>query len=292
MPLEALLDTIQTVQAHITKHKAALFKNEGLTRYALIDPLLRALEWDTGDPEEVIPEYPLFDGKRADYALMIRGTPRVLIEAKRLGEPMGDAVKQGIEYCQEKGTPYLAVTNGEKWELYETHNPMPRSDETIVEFDLREDPSRVCRKALALWRRSVAEEHFSHLWVAVTEASPTRGTPRIVQFPDGVAKAIRPSSGSAWKSLLIEVTRWCDQKGFILPEDLPLPASNPQYSIVAASPEHPNKTPFATPEEIRSGLWIPASGGPVELLGRTKRIIEHAGKKPADCKVQLSDQAG
>ena len=51
MPLENLLTLIEKLQERIDSHGDALKKNEMLTRYALIDPLLRELGWDTEDPE-------------------------------------------------------------------------------------------------------------------------------------------------------------------------------------------------------------------------------------------------
>ena len=57
MPLDALLELVETLRQRIVEHKAALSQSEALTRYALIDPLLRELGWDTDDPNLVIPEY-------------------------------------------------------------------------------------------------------------------------------------------------------------------------------------------------------------------------------------------
>ncbi len=57
MPLESLLELVQTLSNRIDLHGPALRQSEALTRYALIDPLLRELGWDTEDPDMVIPEY-------------------------------------------------------------------------------------------------------------------------------------------------------------------------------------------------------------------------------------------
>ena len=53
MDLDELRDLIETLQQRIEKHGSALQASEALTRYALIDPLLRTLGWDTGDPSQV-----------------------------------------------------------------------------------------------------------------------------------------------------------------------------------------------------------------------------------------------
>ena len=55
--LESLLELVGTLRERIDEHGAALRQSEALTRYALIDPLLRELGWDTEDPTLVMPEY-------------------------------------------------------------------------------------------------------------------------------------------------------------------------------------------------------------------------------------------
>ena len=57
MVLDDLHELIETLQTRIDQHASALQQSEALTRYALIDPLLRALGWDTGDPSQVLVEY-------------------------------------------------------------------------------------------------------------------------------------------------------------------------------------------------------------------------------------------
>ena len=51
MPLDSLLNLVETLKQRIVEHKAALSQSEALTRYALIDPLLRELGWDTSRPQ-------------------------------------------------------------------------------------------------------------------------------------------------------------------------------------------------------------------------------------------------
>ncbi len=54
MVLESLSDLVETLRARITAHARPLMKSEALTRYALIDPLLRELGWNTEDPARPI----------------------------------------------------------------------------------------------------------------------------------------------------------------------------------------------------------------------------------------------
>ena len=47
--LDELVGTIETLKARISEHRSILQASEAQTRLSLIDPLLRALGWDTDD---------------------------------------------------------------------------------------------------------------------------------------------------------------------------------------------------------------------------------------------------
>ena len=100
MPLDGLLELVETLKQRIVEYKAELSQSEAQTRYALIDPFLRGLGWDTSDPGVVAPEYRVPNGMVADYALLVQGKPVMIIESKKLDEPLqgGKALDQGILY--------------------------------------------------------------------------------------------------------------------------------------------------------------------------------------------------
>ena len=156
MALDDLYELIGELERRIADEGAALRQSEALTRYALVDPLLRALGWDTADAKSVVPEYRSAAGV-ADYALFSDSgqPPAVIIEAKKLGEPLDDIVAlQSL--CNVEGTPYFALTDGRVWKIYATFEQAPLADRLIVEFAIGGmDAVEVCIKALALWRRSV-----------------------------------------------------------------------------------------------------------------------------------------
>ena len=110
----------------------------------------------------VIPEYRSGAGS-ADYALISNSSPAMMVEAKKLGTPLRDQVlAQGINYCLMEGTGYFSVTDGQHWEIYETHKPVPIDEKRVVSWDLKEaSPAEVCLKALALWRPSVQSGHVA-----------------------------------------------------------------------------------------------------------------------------------
>lgn len=111
---------------------------EDQTRYAVIDPILRDLGWNTADPKECLIEYPMWDGHGnmgvVDYALFQecsaqdianqKITPRVLIEAKSLRASLDPYLDQLMWYVRtSRMTEGLAVlTNGAEWRLYDVAN--------------------------------------------------------------------------------------------------------------------------------------------------------------------------
>ena len=166
MPLESLLKLVETLRSRIDEHGAALRQSEAQTRYALIDPLLRELGWDTGDPRLVIPEYKTEAGS-ADYALFSGGKILMMVEAKNLGTPPRQAVNQVISYCIEGGIDYFAVTNGNEWEIYETHRRGDIDEKRVVHFDLKRSSMDACIEVLKLWRQGAQDEYNSAGWDCV-----------------------------------------------------------------------------------------------------------------------------
>lgn len=83
MPLESLLTLVEKLRERIDAYGDRLHKSESLTRYVLIDPLLRELGWDTENPTLVIPEYKGVGGS-ADYALFSGDKPLMIVEPRAI----------------------------------------------------------------------------------------------------------------------------------------------------------------------------------------------------------------
>ena len=159
MPMEGLLALVERLRERIDAHGSTFRGSEALTRYALIDPILRELGWDTSDPDMVIPEYSS-GGGRADYALLSNAKPVMMVEAKSLDSSLQGAVGQGIQYCLVQGTGYFLATDGRRWEIYETHRPVPIDEKRVASFDLKgPSAAEACLQALSLWRPSVISGH-------------------------------------------------------------------------------------------------------------------------------------
>ena len=108
---------------------------EDQTRYALIDPILRALGWETSNPEECYTEYPRpwGGGRRVDYAIFRRrwclraigraqAEPDIIIEAKSAQVTINKNHQAQLRQYV-KGKPPMTrgvavLTNGREWQLY------------------------------------------------------------------------------------------------------------------------------------------------------------------------------
>lgn len=190
--VESLRELIETLKKRIDGHGSRLAESEALTRYALVDPLLRELGWDTEDPAQVRPEYPLKSkDSRADYVLLgddidesgcFLGTkPVLLIEAKKLSrecdesqhdssqgrliegnEPpsegnaekeLWNAALQALPYAASAKVRYFAVTDGQRWHVYDGEKEGGLEKGRISCFDLKEEFAiNGCRLAEELWR--------------------------------------------------------------------------------------------------------------------------------------------
>ena len=106
--------------------RLGLSTNELHTRYTMVDPIVRALGWDTEDPFQVRVEYLSRTGPRIDYALFNRaGQAVILIEAKDLSQDTGRYGRQLADYLgkfHHRGeSPSVGVlTNGRHWSLQES----------------------------------------------------------------------------------------------------------------------------------------------------------------------------
>ena len=326
MPLESLLGLVETLKNRAQTHRDALTASEALTRYALIDPLLRELGWDTADPAMVAPEYRSGSGS-ADYALLNDGRPAMIVEAKKLGTPLQDSVvAQGINYCLMEGTKHFAVTDGARWDIYETHKPVPIDQKRVAEFDLlNQQPAEVCLKALALWRGSVQADYVAsghnpvtgttnevQPVVAPTPTNPPPTTQQTAITPTPRSwlplNGVNPASFNrdsdkpkqiqfpnqsradiaSWAGFLVEAVRWMNREGLLDTSHCPIKASSrtTRY-LVHTQPVHSTGRQFTSPRLIETSLYLEMDYTITDLIKNTIAIINHVGQDPAQFKVRF-----
>ena len=318
MPLESLLTLVEKLRERITANNRELRKNEWLTRYALIDPLLRELGWDTEDPALVIPEYNVGDGSAADYALLSEGKPVMMVEAKSLGTPLQAALEQGLRYCLIKRTRYLSITDGGRWEIYyDTDKIGDSGKKRLVQFDLKNGPAtEACLKALTLWGLRVSghvdpgQTPFvgpphnqpaspepptpqpttpspdEHEWQPLSELSQRPHSPKPVEvrFPDNSVVPVK-----TWKSILIEVAEWLVKNKLLTenhcPISVPRKSKKTKRYVVHTEAVHSNERPFGDPTQVGT-LYVANNSS--RAVACAIRIIERVGQDPAQFKVRFA----
>lgn len=94
--------------------------NEESTKFHIIAPILRELDWDTTNGRDVSFEFAVGGraGGRVDIALNAHGRPVAFIEAKNPGVGLAEHVGQVLGYAFHEGVDICALTNGSQWWLY------------------------------------------------------------------------------------------------------------------------------------------------------------------------------
>jgi len=299
MPLEDLLKTIEMLQGRIRDHGVLLSQNEIRTRYALVDPLLRALGWDVGNPLEVVPEQDA-SGGRADYALLEgNGKPAVIVEAKRLDRPLTDGLHQGIAYCVGEGTPFFAVSDGRRWAIYETFRQVAVNEKLVTEFDILGDsPAAASLKALELWRPNVVGRRTAakpHVAVPVARADDESSWIRLSDLrveTHTKPECLLPPSGeqistSSWTLLVAHLAQWLADLGRL--SDATAPIQVGKRYVLAQEPTHPDGKSFRRVK--RAGpLFIETNYSGPDTVRNCRLIVERAGMQPHDFRVRLANR--
>lgn len=106
------------------REQKADIKTEEATKNAFVMPFIsRVLGYDVFDPSEVVPEFVadvgIKKGEKIDYALMRDGKVQILIEAKKVSEPLCvDHASQLFRYFAVTNARVAILTNGEVYQFY------------------------------------------------------------------------------------------------------------------------------------------------------------------------------
>jgi hypothetical protein len=296
MGLDDLAQVVARVRETARKHQALLSQNEVLTRYCLIDPLLRALGWDTTDPEQVRVEEGAGGGK-ADYVLLDSdGSYLVLIEAKRLAQKLPPvATTEVIKYAgfllrEGKAVKQLAITNGLLWEVNEYPSLSP-----LHKLDINDPKKRPQEAALelarALWRPLLYNPPPAPLVGSPPERTVTllelhelvrNGSPppKAILFPDGKRQPIK-----WWKSLLTSVAEYLIAAS---PQSLKPPIMVPKGKtyLIHTQPVHPSGRQFTSPYQLGS-LYLETFWDATTMVRMAVHLVGKAGRDPDQFRVEL-----
>ena len=136
-----LNEALQNVIEKIKKYRSFYEQNEMAVRDQIINPILRNLEWNTEDPDEVQPNVSIDEGV-PDYSLIKNGKKIIFIEAKRLGIDIDkkDTIRQLGKYCYSEGTKYGILTNGAIWILIRSFEEgIVLTERTVLRIDLENE---------------------------------------------------------------------------------------------------------------------------------------------------------
>lgn len=114
---------VQDIATKVRAQKASISTEEG-TKNAFVMPFISAvLGYDVFNPSEVIPEFiadvGIKKGEKIDYALVCNGEVQILIEVKKVAEPLDVRhASQLFRYFAATKARVAILTNGETYEFY------------------------------------------------------------------------------------------------------------------------------------------------------------------------------
>ncbi|MCL4333378.1 MAG: hypothetical protein M1290_06405 [Candidatus Thermoplasmatota archaeon] len=291
-----IIELVNALKDKISKYETDFSRNEALVRYSIINPFLIALGWDISNPAQVIPEYSTNAG-RADYALLKenRKRPIAFLGAKKLGtkEDLG----QHLNYCLQEGVKYFIATDGQKWELYDTHKDVPLFEKKSVEWDiLNDDTSQIAIKSLVIANiGSFGEEPFQPIHKVETDAtnenkqeqsSIVRNRGTLNERRVGNRRSpLRPLSLTIEEKtfqvnksnqILIKTAEWLISEGKLDVSAVPI-ESGPDRWLISTKKIHRNGSPFKNPSRLSNGLFIETNYGSRRIEELARRLMKHFG---------------
>ena len=135
---DVAVKAVNRVRQNMTTHKRQCENHETSTIQFLITPMLRGLDWDFDDPNQVRTEFNpenkrRYGQSRVDIALFDNGSPKVFVEAKRLDRNYDRGYLEQLgkyaSFLQEGGIAVL--TNGQYWQVYAVANGETKLQGTI-----------------------------------------------------------------------------------------------------------------------------------------------------------------
>lgn len=140
-------DAIEDLASKVESYESSLGTEEA-TKTAIVMPFVgRVLGYDVFNPDEVVPEY-VCDvgtkrGEKIDFAIVRDGRVQILIEAKKIGEPLRrEHAGQLVRYFHVSNARIAVLTNGREWHFFTDLDRSNIMDEQpFLQLDLAEvDP--------------------------------------------------------------------------------------------------------------------------------------------------------
>ena len=139
MPFEDALEDLSSKVASF----APTLTTEEATKTAIVMPFIsRVLGYDVFNPAEVVPEF-VCDvgtkkGEKIDFAIVRDGNVQILVEAKKIGDPLKLVhASQLIRYFHVSNARIAILTNGQLWDFYtDLDRPNIMDEQPFLRLDL------------------------------------------------------------------------------------------------------------------------------------------------------------
>ncbi|MCE0505284.1 type I restriction enzyme HsdR N-terminal domain-containing protein [Roseivivax sp. GX 12232] len=138
MSLDQLLSSLSE---RVREHASAIATEEA-AKTSIILPMLQGLGYDVFNPAEVVPEFtadtPGKKGEKVDYAVVLDGEVRILIEAKGLQTKLEQKhLGQLYRYFSVTNTRFAILTNGQVYQFFsDLEEPNKLDSRPFFTFDL------------------------------------------------------------------------------------------------------------------------------------------------------------
>jgi hypothetical protein len=164
--MATLEEALAQVRARIERSKSRHL-NEENTKTSLIGPVLRALGWDIEDVDEVHHEYKRRPADNpVDYALFLKESPRLFIEAKALGHNLDDRrwVNQIMSYASVAGVEWIILTDGDEYRIYNSHAAVPIEEKLFRHVRVSNNSERPEEALSLLAKASIQKDEIGMYW--------------------------------------------------------------------------------------------------------------------------------
>jgi hypothetical protein len=137
------------------------------TKASLVEPVLRALGWAVDDSDEVQREFKRKKAdKPVDYALLISGEPRVLIEAKALNQTLAESkwALKILDYASNAQVGWIVLTDGNEYRVYNSRAKGPIERRLFRAVRITDPGSRATETLDLLSKEKVMKKGLERAW--------------------------------------------------------------------------------------------------------------------------------
>lgn len=155
-----LSEIIKTMKNKMDSFRPYYEANESAVRDQIINPILKALGWNTDDPEDVRTELSCYEGF-SDYCLFKDKKKIFCVEAKNLSINVENRkeIQQLAKYCFNDGMEYGIITNGAVWILFKSFQQgIEMEKRKIWKIDIeKDDITEINRKFNTISKENITE---------------------------------------------------------------------------------------------------------------------------------------